>query len=260
MNSTSFHTPPEDRIPLIQKLAYGSGAFVNNLLGSAIGGMSIVLNLGLGMDPALVGLLGALPRFSDSLTDPLMGYISDNTNSRWGRRRPYIFVGAILASLFFVLLWQLPRGQSESFYFWYFLVGSVIFYLGYTVFATPWVALGYELTPDYHERTRLMGGLFTLMPSMVADVVDLDELKTRERREGMFGSIFWWVVKLGMAVALAGGGLLLNATGVRRGVGGQPKCPDPVLDARVRCGAPDHCIGHRHPDGRHVSADRSQGP
>jgi GPH family glycoside/pentoside/hexuronide:cation symporter len=51
------------------------------------------------------------------------------------------------------------------------------------------------------------------MPAMMADVVDYDELKTHERREGMFGSIFWWVVKLGMSAALAGGGFLLNATG-----------------------------------------------
>jgi GPH family glycoside/pentoside/hexuronide:cation symporter len=58
-----------------------------------------------------------------------------------------------------------------------------------------------------------LGGLFTLMPSMVADVVDLDELETHERREGMYGSIFWWVVKLGMAAALGAGGFLLNATG-----------------------------------------------
>ena len=52
-----------------------------------------------------------------------------------------------------------------------------------------------------------------MMPSMVADVVDLDELKTHQRREGMYGSIFWWVVKLGMSAALLGGGYLLNATG-----------------------------------------------
>ena len=51
------------------------------------------------------------------------------------------------------------------------------------------------------------------MPSLVADVVDEDELLTHERREGMFGSIFWWVVKLGQAMALAAGGFLLNATG-----------------------------------------------
>ncbi len=425
-------TAPEDRIGFTHKLAYGAGAFVNNLLAAASGGMMIVLNLGLGMNPALVGLLGALPRLTDAFTDPLMGFISDNTRSRWGRRRPYIFAGAFAAGIIFALLWQLPQGRSEMFYFWFFLVGSILFYAGYTVFATPWVALGYELTPDYHERTRLMGTqnfigqlayvvspwflwimnsgrifrdaagepdqvagaaglavvvalvaiglgvlpaillrermqdvaaaeaaaaharrsfrenmaeffrgfgvtlksgpflklclatfmvfngfmlvasfqfyviiyyvtggdqtagakyagyagtvgavctfavvafvtwlgtrigkrhaffvgigvsivgyalkwvcynpeipllvimpapliafglgtLFTLVPSMIADVVDTDELQTRERREGMYGSIFWWMVKLGMAAALAGGGYLLNATGFDVGLGG----------------------------------------
>jgi GPH family glycoside/pentoside/hexuronide:cation symporter len=419
-----YATSSEDRVPFHLKLVYGLGAFVNNLLAAASGGMMIVLNLGLGMNPALVGLLGALPRLTDAITDPVMGYISDNTETRWGRRRPYIFIGAIAAGIIFALLWQLPAGKSESFYFWYFLIGSFAFYLAYTIFATPWVALGYELTPDYHERTRLMGvqnfigqtayiiapwfllfmqngrffddmvdgaaglsiivavvvigvgvlpaiflrerlkavaaaeshekekepdgvgsvilrnmadflrgfmitlkftpflklcvatflvfngfmlvssfqfyviiyyvfggdmirgaeyagyagtlgaistfcvivfvtwlgthigkrrtffvaigismlgyalkwvcynpdipwlllipapflafglgGLFTIMPSMIADVVDCDELQTHERREGMYGSIFWWVVKLGMAAALAAGGFLLNATG-----------------------------------------------
>jgi len=54
----------------------------------------------------------------------------------------------------------------------------------------------------------------------MADVVDTDELATRQRREGMFGSIFWWVVKVGMAVALALGGVVLNATGFDVALGG----------------------------------------
>ena len=58
-----------------------------------------------------------------------------------------------------------------------------------------------------------LGPLFAMMGSMVADVVDMDELERGERREGMFGSIFWWVVKLGMAGALAMGGILLTASG-----------------------------------------------
>jgi GPH family glycoside/pentoside/hexuronide:cation symporter len=58
-----------------------------------------------------------------------------------------------------------------------------------------------------------LGALFTLMGSMIADVCDLDELNTGQRREGMFASIYWWVVKLGMALALALGGFLLNWTG-----------------------------------------------
>ncbi|MGB5492017.1 MAG: MFS transporter, partial [Woeseiaceae bacterium] len=412
----------------------------------------IVLNLGLGMNPALVGLVSALPRLTDAITDPLMGYISDTTRSRWGRRRPYIFVGAILVGVIYALLWQLPADKSETFYFWYFLSGSLIFYLAYTMFATPWVALGYELTPDYHERTRLMGvqnfigqlayviapwfllimqskflfddmvdgaaglaiiigvfviavgiipaiflkerfradvesaddaaeaqvesagaallrnlksflsgfatslkfkpflklcaatflvfngfmliasfqfyviiyyvfggdtvngaeyagysgtlgaistflviilitwlatkigkrrafffatgvsmagyalkwvcynpdipwllllpaplmafglgGLFTIMPSMICDVVDADEINTHERREGMYGSIFWWVVKLGMAAALAAGGFLLNATGFDVALGGE-QAPRTIylmrlFDAFIPCAA-----------------------
>ena len=109
---THYETAARDRIPIYQKLIYGLGAFVNNLLAAAIGGMIIVLNLGLGMNPALVGLVAALPRLTDAITDPLMGYISDNTKSRWGRRRPYIFVGAIAAGIIYALLWQLPGRQD----------------------------------------------------------------------------------------------------------------------------------------------------
>jgi glycoside/pentoside/hexuronide:cation symporter, GPH family len=436
--ATHARTAPEDRIKFRHKLAYGAGAFVNNLLAAASGGMMIVLNLGLGMNPALVGLLGAIPRLFDALIDPLMGYISDNARTRWGRRRPFIFAGAIASGVVFALLWQLPRGHGESFYFWYFLIGSIVFYAAYTVFAAPWVGLGYELTPDYHERTRLMGtqnfigqlayvvspwflwimtykgffpdqvagaaglaiiigvvvmglgvvpaitlrervqpaaarqeaegkagiagffkgfgetlssgpflklclatvlvfngfmlissfqfyviiyyvcggdqgvgaryagyagtvgavssflvvlfvtwlatrvgkrraffvstslamigyalkwfcynpamplmvllpapllafslgGLFTLMPSMIADVVDTDELKTHQRREGMYGAVFWWMVKLGMAAALAGGGYLLNATGFEVALGGAQAARTIILMRLCDAGIP----------------------
>ena len=150
-------TNPADRIPFEKKIAYGCGAFANNMLAAASGSMMVVLNLAFGMNPALVGWLSGIPRLMDAWTDPIMGYISDNTRSRWGRRRPYMFGGVFAAGLIFILLWQLPEGRSEGYYFWYFLLVSLFFYLAYTVFATPWVALGYELTPDYHERTRLMG-------------------------------------------------------------------------------------------------------
>jgi GPH family glycoside/pentoside/hexuronide:cation symporter len=158
MNAHQHHqTAEKDRVSFGQKFAYGLGSIVNNLLGSAIGYMSIVLNVGLGMNPALVGTLQAIPRLTDAFTDPIMGYISDNSRSKYGRRRPFIFVGAIGVGLIFALMWQLPPGRSELFYFGIFLTGSIIFYLFYTIYATPWVALGYELTEDYHERTRVQG-------------------------------------------------------------------------------------------------------
>ena len=142
MSAAAAKTAPEDKISIPHRLAYGLGAFVNNLLGAASGGMMIVLNLGFGMDPSLVGWLGMLPRLTDAFTDPIMGYISDHTRTRWGRRRPYIFVGAIFTAILFVILWQLPADKSETFYFVYFLVVSIFFYMAYTVWATPWVAMG----------------------------------------------------------------------------------------------------------------------
>jgi glycoside/pentoside/hexuronide:cation symporter, GPH family len=150
-----YNTAPEDRIGLKQKSAYALGMFVNNLQAAALPAMMVILNLGLGMDPVLVGLIAALPRIFDAVSDPVMGYISDNARSRWGRRRPFIFVGALLSGLVFALMWQFPEGYSQTFYFWGFLIASICFFLVYTVYATPFVAFGYEMTPDYNERTRL---------------------------------------------------------------------------------------------------------
>lgn len=153
--SEHYTTAPEDRVPIAQKTAYAIGMFVNNLQAAALPAMVVILNLGLGMDVVLVGIIGFVPRIFDALSDPMMGYISDNTRSRFGRRRPYIFFGAITAGVIFALMWQLPSGRSESFYFWSFMTASIFFFFAYTVYATPFVAFGYEMTPDYHERTRL---------------------------------------------------------------------------------------------------------
>ncbi|MCE5186584.1 MAG: MFS transporter [Planctomycetaceae bacterium] len=155
--SAHYTTAPEDRIPLPHKIAYALGMLVNNLQAASLGAMAIILNLGLKMDPRLVGMLGFAPRLFDAATDPMMGYISDNTRSRFGRRRPYILLGAISSGIIFALMWQMREGRSESFYFWYFMIASMGFFLAYTIYATPFIALGYEMTPDYHERTRLQG-------------------------------------------------------------------------------------------------------
>ncbi len=152
-----YETAVEDRLPFMQKFAYGMGMLANNLQAAAIGALPIILNLGLAMDPRLVGLLGSIPRLFDAFIDPVIGHISDNTRTRWGRRRPLIFWGAILSGIIFALMWQLYPGHSEMFYFWVFLTASIAFFTVYAVFSIPFVAYGYELTADYHERTRLMG-------------------------------------------------------------------------------------------------------
>jgi len=116
-----------------------------------------------------------------------------------------------------LVTWLATRiGKKNTFYLAMSvsIVGYLLKWVCYTP-ATPWLLL----VPAPFMAFGL-GGLFTLMGSMIADVVDEDELHTHERREGMFGSIFWWVVKLGMAAAIAGGGFLLEWTAFDVDLGG----------------------------------------
>jgi glycoside/pentoside/hexuronide:cation symporter, GPH family len=150
-------TQKEDIVPFGQKLAFGAGSLANQLFPAAVGAYMGAVVIIFGMDPYLAGILSAIPRFIDAILDPIMGYISDNTRSKWGRRKPYIFIGSIVTSILFVVMWQLfIRDQASMFNFWYILIISLFFYIGLTVFAAPLIGLGYELTPDYNERTRLM--------------------------------------------------------------------------------------------------------
>ncbi|WP_372644667.1 MFS transporter [Ancylomarina sp.] len=153
---THYKTAKEDIVPFGQKLAFGSGHLANQLFPAALGVFMVVLVMSLGMNPVLAGILGALPRLLDALTDPIMGFISDNTRSKWGRRKPYIFIGSAITGVAFMVMWQLNPEDSQTYNFFYFLIVSVFFYIGYTIFATPLIGLGYEMTPDYNERTRLM--------------------------------------------------------------------------------------------------------
>jgi len=151
MNST-----PTQKVSFIEKTAFGMGHLVNNLMPGALGVFSFFLLTGFGMDPFLAGLLGGIPRIFDAVIDPIIGYISDNTVSKYGRRRPYIFIGAIFSGLLFILLWQLDENNSQMFNFWYFLLISLIYITGNAMFATPLIGLSYEMSTDYNERTKLM--------------------------------------------------------------------------------------------------------
>jgi GPH family glycoside/pentoside/hexuronide:cation symporter len=85
-----------------------------------------------------------------------MGYITDNTKSKWGRRRQYVIAGAIILGFSFALMWQLYVENGVTYNFWYFLVVSLVFYSGLTIFSIPYVAMGYEMSDDFHERTNIM--------------------------------------------------------------------------------------------------------
>lgn len=151
------NTAAKDRVPILQKAAFGSGHLINNLIPGILGVFVVFLKTtAFGMDPLLAGFIVGVPRLFDAITDPVMGYVSDNTSSRYGRRRPYIFIGAIFTGLIFAVLWQVNENNTEMFNFWYLLSFSILLIFGNTIFSTPLIALGYEMTSDYKERTRLM--------------------------------------------------------------------------------------------------------
>ncbi len=128
---------------------------VNDSQAAWIGQMVAILILGLGISPIFVGLIGCIPRVFDAVLDPIVGFSSDNARTKYGRRRPFIFFGAIFAGICYMLMFQLYKENSTTFNGWYFLIFQILFFAAFTCYSIPWIALGYEMTPDYHERTNL---------------------------------------------------------------------------------------------------------
>ena len=156
MSQSSTQNTSRLQIPLDQKIAFGIGMLANQMFPAALGIFMVILVQGLGISPILWALIFFIPKLIDAITDPLMGYISDHTASRWGKRRPYVFIGAILSGLSFMMMWQLSADNSQMYNFYYFLSWCCVFWIGMTIFSVPYVAMGYEMSNDFHERTHLM--------------------------------------------------------------------------------------------------------
>lgn len=144
------------RVPLGQKVAFGFGMLANQMFPAVLGIFMVVLVQNLGFPGWMWGVIYFFPRIFDSFTDPIMGFISDNTRSKWGRRRQYVFVGALVMGVSFIMMWQLYAVNGIQYNFIYFMFWSFLFYLGLTVFSVPYVAMGYEMSDDFHERTDIM--------------------------------------------------------------------------------------------------------
>lgn len=146
----------KSRLTRRELCAYGSGLISHQFghVGLATLAMPI-FNIEVGLAPALVGAVLMAARLLDAFSDPLMGFISDNTRSRWGRRRPYLFLGAILCALLYPLIWLPGKDWSPLAAGCYFAVMTLIFFQAHTIYSVPYLSLAFELTDDYSERTRL---------------------------------------------------------------------------------------------------------
>lgn len=216
-----------DHISFGQLAAYSAGGIIPialfNIAGQLVGLMG---NISLGLSAFWLGLIMIVPRLWDAFSDPIVGHLSDNTRTRWGRRRPYLLIGGIAVAVFFVVMWWIPKGEAvhalfpseagfQRFQLAYILLALLLFFTATTVFEIPHGALGMEMTTDPHERTRLfsgksfIGNLFAMSTPWLFALANLEAFRGPGGNEAdgmryvslLIAAViiplsFWWTAKL----------------------------------------------------------------
>lgn len=146
----------KEEITLKEKIAFTAGTIPANSAQMYIGQLlTPIYQITLGMNPILLGSLQTIMRLVDAFTDPIFAQLSDNTRSRWGRRKPYVFVGGIITSCIFPFIWTPSLGWDEMTLFLYLLTTIICFQIVHSGFYVPYEAMGMELSTNYNEKTRL---------------------------------------------------------------------------------------------------------
>lgn len=167
-NSSEAHAnqSPGRHLSLKTKLAFGAGDMGAGITATLLAFsflifLTNVANLG----PALAGRVLLIGKIWDAVNDPVVGYLSDRTRSRWGRRHVWMLAASIPFGIFFFLHWFVPDfGSDESVSEWgrfaYYVAVSICFNTAFTAVNLPYTALTPELTKNYEERTSLTGYRF----------------------------------------------------------------------------------------------------
>jgi GPH family glycoside/pentoside/hexuronide:cation symporter len=146
-----------NRVALPTKLVYGFGAVAYGVKNNGFDYFLLLFySQVMGVDAPLVGLALLIALLFDAVSDPVVGYLSDNTHTRWGRRHPWMYASAIPVSICYYLLWVPPTGLTGNELFPYILTLSILIRVCITLFEVPSSALAAELTEDYDERTSLI--------------------------------------------------------------------------------------------------------
>ena len=191
------------RLSRLQRWIYGSGDTGFSLTLTIVSAyFAIFLTDVVRVDPAVAAAAIFIGRSSDYLNDPLIGYISDRTRTRWGRRRPFLLFGSLPFALAFMLMWWRPPFQGDIALAIYYAAAYLLFDIAATFVYMPYFALTPELTPDYDERTSLTATrmFFSIAGSLVAFTVPL--MIVGSFRPENAGRVLLMGVAFGLASAL----------------------------------------------------------
>jgi len=147
----------KDKVPFLAKFSYAMGGtsdIFGHWLYNALANPVFVTFRGL--SPTAVSSAVGAARMVDAFTDPLFGWISDNARSRYGRRRPFILCGSLLAGLALPCLFMAPKGLGHAHLLWFMVISATLNAIFLSASNMPHQSLGAELTPSYHERTSIM--------------------------------------------------------------------------------------------------------
>lgn len=147
------------KAPLRDIVAYATGDGAASIVMNTIFGFSMMYyTKALGLDTRLAGIAMAVAVVWDAVVDPVMGHISDNTRSRFGRRHPYMLIGGVMTVVCSYAIWAVPSFfQTPHLLFWYLVGINLLLRAGAAVFLVPHGALGFEICTDYNQRSTLQG-------------------------------------------------------------------------------------------------------
>ena len=144
----------DSKLPVSTKVLYGFGSMAFGIKDNAFAYFLLFVYVQVfGLSPDLAGLAILLMLVFDAVSDPLVGYFSDNTKTQWGRRHPYIYLSALPVCISFFVLWIPPLDLSQFELFLYLLFVGIFIRTAITFYEIPSMALGPELSKDYVERS-----------------------------------------------------------------------------------------------------------